>query len=50
MTFVLNLQTVSMVHRRYRSSLSRLYVVGCRWKVAEWVKKCTSVLEMRTKE
>jgi hypothetical protein len=47
---IFNLQTVSTARRRCRSSLSRPGVVGCGRKVAEWVKKTTSVPKMKKKE
>jgi hypothetical protein len=48
--FIFNLQTVSTVRHRCRSSLSRLDVVGCRQEVTERVKKTTSVPETKKKE
>jgi hypothetical protein len=38
------------MRRRYRFSLSRSDVVGCGWKVAERVKKTTSIPEMKKEE
>jgi hypothetical protein len=49
-SFIFNLQTVSMVCRRCRSSLSRLGVVGCGREVAERVKKNTSVPNTKKKD
>jgi hypothetical protein len=37
--FILNLQTVLTARHRCCSSLSRPDVVGCKWEVAERVKK-----------
>jgi hypothetical protein len=48
--FMFNLQTVLIVRRRCHSSLSWTDVVGCGRKVAERVKKTTSVLETKKKE
>jgi hypothetical protein len=48
--FIFNLQTESTARRRYCSSLSRPDVVGCGREVAKWVKKTTSVPEMKKKE
>jgi hypothetical protein len=48
--FIFNLQTVSSVRRRCRSSLSQLDVVGCRWEITERVKKTTSITEMKKEE
>jgi hypothetical protein len=48
--FNFNLQTMSMVRRRCRSSLSRPVVVDCGREVAEWVKKTTSIPETKKKE
>jgi hypothetical protein len=48
--FIFNLQTVSTMCRRCRSSLSRSDVVGCGWEVAERVKKTTSVPKTKKKE
>jgi hypothetical protein len=48
--FNFNLQTVSTVHRRCRSSLSRHDVVGCGREVAERVKKTTSVPKTMKKD
>jgi predicted Fe-S protein YdhL (DUF1289 family) len=48
--FNFNLQTVSTACRRCCSSLSRLDVVGCARKVAERVKKTTSVPKMKKDE
>jgi hypothetical protein len=48
--FIFNLQTVSTARHRCRSSLCRPNVVGCRWEVAERVKKTTSVPETKKKE
>jgi hypothetical protein len=47
MPFIFNFQTVSTVRHRCQSSLRWPGVVGCRWKVAELVKKTTSVPEMK---
>jgi hypothetical protein len=41
---------MSTARRCCRSSLSRSDVVGCRWEVAERVKKTTSVLKIKKKE
>jgi hypothetical protein len=48
--FIFNLQTVSTVRRRCRSSLIQPDVVGCGREVVEQVKKTTSVLETKKKE
>jgi hypothetical protein len=48
--FIFNLQTVSTVRRRCRSSLSRPDIVGCGREVVERVKKTTSVPKMNKKE
>jgi hypothetical protein len=48
--FIFNLLTVSMVRRRFHSFPSQFDVVGCGQKVAEWVKKTTSVPETKKKE
>jgi hypothetical protein len=41
--FIFNLQTMSTVRRRCRSSLGRPNIVGCGREVAERIKKTTSV-------
>jgi hypothetical protein len=48
--FIFNLQTVSTVRRRCRSSLSQPDVVGCGREVVEQVKKTTSVPETKKKK
>jgi hypothetical protein len=50
MPFVFNLQTVSTARCGCHSSLSRHGVVGYGRKLAEQVKKTTSVPEMQKKE
>jgi ppGpp synthetase/RelA/SpoT-type nucleotidyltranferase len=50
MSFVFNLQTMSIAFRRCRSSLSQPDIVGCRREVTGRVKKTTSVLETRKKK
>jgi hypothetical protein len=47
---IFNLQTVSTVRRRCRSSPSRPDVVGGGWEVVERVKKTTSIPETKKKE
>jgi hypothetical protein len=47
--FIFNIQTLSTARRRCRSSRSRPDVVGCGRKIAERVKKTTSVTEMNKK-
>jgi hypothetical protein len=41
---------MSTARRRCRSSLSRPYVIDCRWEVAERVKKTTSFPKTKKKE
>jgi hypothetical protein len=48
--FIFNLQTVLMVPRHCRSSLSRPNIVGCRQEVTERVMKTTSISETKKKE
>jgi hypothetical protein len=48
--FIFNLQTVSTLRRRCRSSLSRPAIVGCGREGAERVMKTTSVPETKKKE
>jgi hypothetical protein len=47
---IFNLQTVSTWHCYYRTSQDRRDVVGCRWKVAEQVKKITSIPETKKRD
>jgi hypothetical protein len=50
MPLIFNLQTMSTVCPRCRSSLYRPDVIGCEQEVAEWVKKTRSVPGVKKKE
>jgi hypothetical protein len=50
MPLIFNLQTVSTVHCRCRTSHSRPDIVGCGREVAEWAQKATSAPKTKKKD
>jgi hypothetical protein len=50
MPLIFNLQTVSTVHRRCRTSHSRPDIVGCGREVAERAQKATSAPKTKKKD